>query len=170
MCCGLHVVDDTYMLWMYVVDIIQHVVDHMLWVHVVGNTYLCCGEHVQQCCPQHVSHNMSLVLHIISYTLGCDYVVGNMLWTTRTYVVDDMFNNVVHNIYMFSTTYDMLWSTFTVFHYVPHNIHPHHKQLSTTYIHNMCSVTCCGCMLWRTTSTCCGAHMLWSATTFTDDV
>ena len=30
-CCGLHVVDDTYMLWIYVVDIILYTVDYMLW-------------------------------------------------------------------------------------------------------------------------------------------
>ena len=92
-----------------------------------------------------------------------------MLWTTCTYVVENMFMNVVHNIYMFSTTYDMLWSTFAVFHCVPHNIHPQHIMFSTTYTHNICSFICCGYMLWRTTPICCGVHMLWSATTFTDE-
>ena len=91
-----------------------------------------------------------------------------MLWTTRTYVVENMFINVVHNIYMFSTTYDMLWSTFAVFHYVPHNIHPQYIMFSTTYTHNICSFICCGYMLWTTTPICCGVHMLWSATSFTD--
>ena len=115
------------------------------------------------CTPQHIPCSPHHITHFILW-LCC----GCMLWTTLTYVVDDMFANVVHNIYMFSTTYDMLWSTCAVFHYVPHNIHPQHIQLSTTYTHNICSLICCGYMLWRTTSICCGVHMLWSATTFTD--
>ena len=67
----------------------------MLWVHVVGNTYLCCGEYVHQCCPQHVTHNISLVLHIISSTTCCGFVVGDMLWTTsKLYVLGDMSHNI----------------------------------------------------------------------------
>ena len=115
------------------------------------------------CTPQHIPCSPHYVLHFI-LCLCC----GCMLWTTLSYVVDYMFANVVHNIYMFSTTYDMLWSTFAVFHYVPHNIHPQYIESSTTYTHNICPWICCGCMLWITTSICCGVHMLWSATTFTD--
>ena len=102
----------------------------MLWVYIVDYTYLCCGWHVRECCPQHVH-----VLHNIWHVVGC-----GVHWPFFT---------------MFPTTYT-------------HNIHPQHVQLSTTYTHNICSVIYCGCMLWRTTSTCCGAHMLWSATTFND--
>ena len=115
------------------------------------------------CTPQHIPCSPHYVLHFI-LCLCC----GCMLWTTLSYVVDYMFANVVHNIYMFSTTYDMLWSTFAVFHYVPHNIHPQYIESSTTYTHNICPWICCGCMLWITTSICCGVHMLWSVTTFND--
>jgi len=146
---------------------------------------------------------------------------GCMLWVTVTYVVENMFTNVAHNIHnmypttcpLFSTLYvhtlhsgyivgaccgqhlPMLWMTcsrmlsttytcspqhmiccgshvpfFKNFQHVPHNIHPQYIKLSTTYTHNICPLICCGCMLWRTTSICCGAHMLWSATTSTDVV
>ena len=115
----------------------------MLWVHVVDNTYLCCGAHVHECCPQHVPHNISLVVHNIPFTLCC----GCMLWVTLTYVVEHMFMNVVHNIYLLSTTYGMLWRTFAVFPFVTHNIHPQYIKSSTTYIHNIWSLICCGCML-----------------------
>ena len=64
--------DDTYVLWMCDVDDITYVVEHIFWMHVVGNSYLCCGAHVvHECCPQHVSHNTSLVVHIMSSTLYC---------------------------------------------------------------------------------------------------
>ena len=45
-CCVFHVVDDTYMLWMYVVDIILYTVDYVLWRTCCGQQVLCCGEHV----------------------------------------------------------------------------------------------------------------------------
>ena len=49
-CCGWHVVQDTYMLWIYVVDIILYTVGFMLWM-------TCCGQHAL-CCGEHVVHNM----------------------------------------------------------------------------------------------------------------
>ena len=73
-------------------------------------------------------------------------------------------------MWMFSTTHDMLWITHAVFHCVPHNMHPQHVTSSTTPTHNTCSLTCCGCMLWRTQGACCGEHVLWSASSFTDVV
>ena len=155
------------MLWIYVHYVVENIY-YVLWI-------TCCGQQLPMlwrtyspmlsttCTPQHIPCSPHHVTHFTLW-LCC----GCMLWTTPTYVVDDMFANVVHNIYMFSTIYDMLWSTLTVFHDVPHNMHPQHMQLSTTCIHNVWYVTCCGCMLWRTTSTCCGSHVLWSATGFTD--
>ena len=136
----------------------------MLWVtvtYVVENILPMLST---TCTPQHIPCSPHYVVHFI-LCLCC----GCMMWTTLSYVVDDMFADVVHNIYMFSTTYDMLWSTCVVFHYVPHNIHPQYIKLSTTYTHNICPLICCGCMLWITITICCGVHMLWSTRTFTDD-
>ena len=86
-CCGFHVVDDTYMLWIYVVDIIIYTVDYMLWMtccarHLCvvdlccGHCFIYCGLHVVDdmlwttsimlwgtCCPQCVPHNIILVVH-----------------------------------------------------------------------------------------------------------
>ena len=61
-CCGLHVVNDNYMLWMYVVDIIYILwiicCGYMLWVtltYVVENmlSTTCTPQH-NTCYPQHV--------------------------------------------------------------------------------------------------------------------
>ena len=140
-------------------------------LHVAG---VCCGQQLpmlwrtfSQCCPQHVPHNTFLVLHIMSYTLYCAYVVGvccgqhyHMLWMTCSR--------------MLSTTY-----TCSPQHMICCGAHlPFFTMFPTTYTHNIysrpqhtptiCPWICCGCMLWITTSICCGVHMLWSITTFND--
>ena len=64
--------------------------------------------------------------------------------------------------------FDMLWRIFTVFTNVPHNISPQYIKYPTTYTHNIWSLV--DILLWRTTRICCGEHMLWSTSIFTDEV
>ena len=115
-------------------------------LHVVVNSYPCCGEHAHQCCPQHVPHNTSLVLHTMSHTLHCGYVVGAccgqhlpMLWMTCSR--------------MLSTTHALTCSPqhmmccgaqvpfFKNFQHTPtmykavHNIHPQHMFLDMLWVY-----------------------------------
>ena len=46
------------------------VVEHMLWVYVVGNCYPCCGAHVHECCPQHAPHNLLFTTCTPQYSTG----------------------------------------------------------------------------------------------------
>ena len=94
-CCGLHVVEDTYMLWMYTVDIV-----YILWIICCGNvlwvtlTYVvenkCCGLHV-------VDDTYMLWVYVVDIIL---YTVDYMLWV---HVVGNTYlccgEHVVHNMY-----------------------------------------------------------------------
>ena len=129
----------------------------MLWVtltYVVENMFI------------NVVHNMyptthALVVHIISSTLYCGYVVG-VYCGLHFYVVEHMSTNVVHNMYHVAD--DMFVN-------VVHNIYtgdPQHVP------HNIGYYMCCGkhthilwmydveniVMLWRTFTMCCGAHVV----------
>ena len=98
----------------------HYIVHYMLWFccgwHVVDNMYLCCGEHVHQCCPQHI-----YVLHNIWYVVEhiCRFSLCSPQHTPTTY-------NVLHNIhpqymlvhmlwvYVVEYNQHMLWITYTV--------------------------------------------------------
>ena len=130
-CCGCMLWRSFYMLW--IICCPQHEVLHVWWVtytcvvdnmccgwHVVDNTYLCCGEHVHKCCPQHiyVLHNIWYVVeHIHRFSLCSPQ------HTPTTY-------NVLHNIHPQYMFLYMLWV-----HVVENN--PHMLWSTNLYI-------CCG--------------------------
>ena len=153
---------------------------YMLCMYVVGNSYLRCGTHVHECCPQCVSHNMYLVVHIKSFTLQCGYDVGvccgyqsSMLWSTDPEMLSMCCpQHVPHN--MFSTTCN------------PHDSTGDPQHVPTTQ-GTTCHVVydsylCCGAQI----HTCCpqyidvvlhnmypqhrGLHILWTTTTYVVDI
>ena len=143
-CCG-------FMLWVTLTYVVENI-----FINVVHNMY---------------PHNISLVLHIISYTTCCGYVVGDMLWTPTTYLCcgEHVHQCCPQHVYVLHNIWYVV-KHICRFHYVPHNIHPQHIMFSTTYTHNICWNICCGCMLWITISICCVVHILWSAMTFVNTV
>ena len=68
-------------------------------LYVVDNTYLCCGWHVRECCPQHIR-----VLHNIWYVVEnmCRFSTCSPQHTPTIY-------KVVHNIHPQYMFLDMLW-------------------------------------------------------------
>ena len=120
-CCGLHVVDDPYMLWMYVVDIILCTVCYMLW-------RTCCEQHAL-CCGEHVVHNMYPTTWCLLSTMCCPpHEVLHMLW--------------VANMYMHCGQH-VLWVTCCGQH-VPMLWRTCSWMLSTTHVCSPQHMTCCG--------------------------
>ena len=116
----------------------QYTIHFMLWVYVVGNTHLCCGAHVHECCPQHifVVHNIWHVvenicrfslcypqhtptIYKIVHNIHPQHMVLDMLWM---YVVD---NNL-----------SMLWSTYVVEHFEVYRCY-FQKNPCTPFLANM---------------------------------
>ena len=115
------------MLWVTV----TYVVDHML-------------PTVYSCCPQHVSHNIYLVVHNIwslymLWGVCCGY--SCLCCGIHVHECCPQYIVVVHNTWY-------VVENIARFSFVTHNIHPQHI-IVVHHIHPPhMYLICCGCMLW----------------------
>ena len=140
---------------------------------------LCCPQYIPtvyvihtiyQCCPHYMSTAYEPTLYTLMLPLNT-MCCGDMPWVTKYIVWTTCLPHYIimlPTLYMSSTPYDMVWTTFNLFSTL---YHPPYIMSSTLYTHTLYTSIWCGHIVWRTNLYSVENqknYMVWAHLSFTD--